>query len=451
MSIWRVLFPDNLELASGLAAAGELGHVAAVCSVAARRRAALAVAAQALQTGGQGPQGKKLKHQPFSWGDHVRRMDEVQFKRRYRLSWTSFNELLHMIDGDLSVSDEKQAKCSHQGVVVPNAVKLAIGLRYLAGGDPLDLYLIYHVHLSYVYKCVWAVVDAVNLHIKIEFPIDDPEKLAVLEAGFRRNSIGGIWAGQVGALDGVHFAMIAPGNDDVNDPMRYHVARKDEYALLGMALCDYERRFTFYDISQVPTTHDSLAWTMTSLGQRIENGDLPEPYFINGDNAFSLNQSLICPSGLPEHDDFDFHQSSNRMPIECAFGILVQRWGILWRPLRCRFDRRAPLIGACMRLHNFCIDARVAEETVFRGGLGMVQPGRWEISPEFDDDDRPVHHLDIEQDQVPRPRDRRRLQQRNHRLLELVKVVKESGIVRPPLRAGKFKKVRGRKGRRKST
>eukprot|EP00965_Chrysotila_dentata_P175292 5786274-Pleurochrysis_carterae.AAC.1 len=32
------------------------------------------------------------------------------------------------------------------------------------------------------------------------------------------------------------------------------------------------------------------------------------------------------------------------MPIECAFGILVRRFGVFWRPLAVRFDRRAKLI-----------------------------------------------------------------------------------------------------------
>ena len=65
---------------------------------------------------------------------------------------------------------------------------------------------------------------------------------------------------------------------------------------------------------------------------------------------------MVTPSGDPALDDYDYFQSSNRMPIECAFGIIYQRWGVLWRPLRYRFDRRAPLVGACIRLHNFCID-----------------------------------------------------------------------------------------------
>jgi hypothetical protein len=93
---------------------------------------------------------------------------------------------------------------------VPVEVKLAIGLRYLAGGDPQDLFVTYSVSINYVYKCVWAVIDAVNANLKVEFPIDDPEKLAILESEFRAASVGGIWGGQVGAVDGVHFATLAP-------------------------------------------------------------------------------------------------------------------------------------------------------------------------------------------------------------------------------------------------
>ena len=94
-----------------------------------------------------------------------------------------------------------------------------MALRYLAGGDPQDLYLLYqyHVSIGYVYKCVWAVIDSVSRRLNWEFPIDDPDKLATLEAEFRSRSHGGIWEGQVAALNGVHFPMICPSDTDVPD------------------------------------------------------------------------------------------------------------------------------------------------------------------------------------------------------------------------------------------
>ena len=59
----------------------------------------------------------------------------------------------------------------------------------------------------YCYTCVYTVVDAINKHLTVDFPIHDVEKLKQLELDFRAKSTRGVWAGQVGAVDGVHFAM----------------------------------------------------------------------------------------------------------------------------------------------------------------------------------------------------------------------------------------------------
>ena len=78
--------------------------------------------------------------------------------------------------------------------------------------------------------------------------------------------------------------------------------------------------------------------------------------------------------------------------------------------------------------------------------MGQVQPGRWEAAPLFDHYGRPVHHLDIDQEDPMRARERRRVAGKNARLLELVRIVNASGIKRPALAAGLRKKVRGRRG-----
>ena len=112
-----------------------------------------------------------------------------------------------------------------------------------------------------------------------------------------------------------------------------------------------------------------------------------------GDNAFVLSNSMVVPSGMSADDAFDYYQSSSRMPIECSFGILVRRWGILWRALEVRFDRRAATVGACMKLHNFCINHSVGFDLNERGRFSEIQPGRWEKTPKFDKEGRPVEYL----------------------------------------------------------
>jgi hypothetical protein len=57
-------------------------------------------------------------------------------------------------------------------------------------------------------------------------------------------------------------------------------------------------------------------------------------------------------------DAYNFYQSQLRIRIECAFGLLVHRWGLLRKPIPCCISvRKATALVMCLcRLHNFCID-----------------------------------------------------------------------------------------------
>ena len=116
-------------------------RVELLCAALAHRRRLLHSAALALQTDGQGPQGPK--HRPeqdslFSWAKHVRRMNEAQFKLRYRMTYDAFMKLLDewgvrtQLDHS-SPASQKMASLAKWGVLVPAEVKLAITLRFLAG------------------------------------------------------------------------------------------------------------------------------------------------------------------------------------------------------------------------------------------------------------------------------------------------------------------------------
>ena len=99
MVAWSQLFDDDEELGDLLEQILRRGRVDRHAALAMRRRAA----ALAALTGsnGQGPQGKKSRLSPFSWKDHMARLSPADFKRRYRLSWPSFKELLGLLKDDL--------------------------------------------------------------------------------------------------------------------------------------------------------------------------------------------------------------------------------------------------------------------------------------------------------------------------------------------------------------
>jgi hypothetical protein len=93
-------------------------------------------------------------------------------------------------------------------------------------------------------------------------------------------------------------------------------------------------------------------------------------------------------------DNFNFFHSSSRIVVECAFGEIDLRWGILWRPLQFSLDLNCKVIDACMRIHNFIVDFRemnlcVVESIAFDRDV-------------FDDDCRRylATHLDQYEDEV---------------------------------------------------
>ena len=59
---------------------------------------------------------------------------------------------------------------------------------------------------------------------------------------------------------------------------------------------------------------------------------------------------------------FSFYHSSLRMCVECSFGILVARWGILWKPLKVSLRQAPKIVGTCMCLHNVMMDRCVPQE-----------------------------------------------------------------------------------------
>ena len=82
---------------------------------------------------------------------------------------------------------------------------------------------------------------------------------------------------------------------------------------------------------------------------------------IFGDNAYLNSPFLATPypnvsSGYK--DAYNFFHSQLRIKVECAFGMFVQRWGVLRSaiPSGISVRRTTALVLALAKIHNFCID-----------------------------------------------------------------------------------------------
>jgi hypothetical protein len=272
--------------------------------------------------------------------------------------------------------------------------------------------------------------------------------LANLEAEFAaaapRSPTGDLpWRGQVTAVDGCCVQMENPGVQAVN-PLDHKVHRKGGgFYLLLMAAADARKRIIYHDISTAAKSHDSYAWRQTSLYRNLNAGGLPKDYFFGGDAAFLSLPRFVTPLRGPGTDNYNFVQSSVRMPIEQAFGSLHMRWPILWRPLKCRFDRRAKLVSALIYLNNRLIDkqgtettgmsqARIAFNHKIVHGIEYweIAPNLWRRVPAWDRFGCPVYHHINRASDVVAPDVMPTLS--NHTVMAKLKAaVDESGIVRP--------------------
>ena len=81
------------------------------------------------------------------------------------------------------------------------------------------------------------------------------------------------------------------------------------------------------------SVHDSLAYACSTLAFVIHEGNLPQGLFLNGDNEYACDKQMVTPypgRGINvENGLFNFYLSRVRINIECEFGMLHARWGIL--------------------------------------------------------------------------------------------------------------------------
>lgn len=169
----------------------------------------------------------------------------------------------------------------------------------------------------------------------------------------------------VGAIDGILIWMNKPSVKDVKvlkfGPTKFFCGRKMKYGLNMMGVCDSRGRFLWVEARFPGAASDFYAFDDSHLKKLLqEKGFLRPGLCLFGDNAY-INTSYMCSpwrnvSSGPK-DAFNFFQSQLRINIECAFGMLVHRWGMLRKPIAVNISvkRASLLIYALCKLHNYCI------------------------------------------------------------------------------------------------
>ena len=107
------------------------------------------------------------------------------------------------------------------------------------------------------------------------------------------------------------------------------------------SVSDCRGRIIDISIKYGGATSDCLAFEASDLHRRLENGLMrkdgeKERFVLFGDNAYLNTSYMATPfpnvarnEDMKSKDNYNFYHSQLRIRVECAFGMLVQKWGIL--------------------------------------------------------------------------------------------------------------------------
>jgi len=326
-----------------------------------------------------------------SWAEFMGDMSEQQFRRYFRMSKEIFKLLCQQIEDIVGVekfmSEEYLktilssphteqsnniyfAHAKSTGGVIAGEVKIASTLRILGGATYMDMALIFDTSFNHMHKIFRHVILNWLSHPSfyningIEY-CSDEERMKEVALLFARGS-NGIIGGCIGALDGWVVKIKKPTRKDGIRNAKSFYSRKGFFAVNVQAIVDKKKRVLFRSIMSRGAEHDSTAfknsglykWLMQNATVLMEKG-----YYFIGDSAYALKSFLLTPYDNAMHgtaeDNYNFFHSSSRISVECAFGEIDLRWGILWKELEYSLEMNIAIIDVCMRLHNCIVELRV--------------------------------------------------------------------------------------------
>jgi len=173
----------------------------------------------------------------------------------------------------------------------------------------------------------------------------------------------------VGCIDGMLDWIEKPSLNECEKAkcgqVKFFCGRKKKFGLNLQGVCNRHGRFLNVNAKHPGYTGGYLAFMSLPLKSKLESRPNNQPFLLSGlclfgDNDYVNTEHVATPYQnvkAGSKDDYNFYHSKTRIKIECAFGMLVNRWGILHRPIanRITLKKAGSLIICLCRLHNYCI------------------------------------------------------------------------------------------------
>lgn len=283
------------------------------------------------------------------------------FRGHFRMSVSSFDELLQRVSQRIQRHDMSSQES------VPPVERLMVTLQYLATGESFaSLHYQFRLRKSTVALIVQDTCQALWELLHDEFiPHPSTQQWNIIAEKFFAVTK---FPNCIGALGSKHIRIKKPHNAG----SQYYNYRKYFSSIL-MAIADSQHRFVAVDIGAYGQANESRAFKNSCLGQRLYSGDfgIPEPRPFPGNNAPPMPLVLLaseafqmCPNLLKPYASrglnykkriFNYRLARARRMVDCAFGILTEKWRIFTTSVQLLPDALVDVIKACVVLHNFVL------------------------------------------------------------------------------------------------
>ena len=166
-------------------------------------------------------------------------------------------------------------------------------------------------------------------------------------------------------MDGKHVRIKCPAHSGT---MFYNY--KQFFSIVLQAVVDARYRFIFVDVGAYGKQSDGGIFELSPVSSFIADKtrfpqdrcppgfDIKLPYTFVCDDAYPLKRNMMKPytSGGAAEDIFNGRLSRARRCVECAFGILANKWRLLLRSIETDPKVADSIIKCAAVLHNVVID-----------------------------------------------------------------------------------------------
>jgi hypothetical protein len=367
-----------------------------------------------------------------SWSDEM-------FKRQFRLTRPDFflleatiMEYMEMSGYDFEQHTRYATRSSGSPILLE--LRLYITLRILSGASYLDM-IWYGVEIKTVPVIFWKTICEIDAALdNINFPTDEVGIRQVVDnwAAKRRDRHGFTTnMGTALAVDGFVIETVKPDAKDLNgQEVSCYRNRKGVWGLISQVGCDANAKIRYVQTDWPGATNDLSCFRESPLFLFLKSQDSPSWMHIVADEAYAplsveCGGRILTPysqhqlnsakqkdwQNLQDWEDriandpdvsvdkpieeywkmraYNHELSSERITIERVLGMVVRRFGMLWRPIEYNLAKVPTIFRVMCKLHNLCMDRWMIDNPA------GARLGNYPSSMPFSSDSNLWHTFDI--------------------------------------------------------